>query len=54
MTAFAVIGGAFGAAYALINMHWRLPPMSLWELLLWGEPGLFPDGDRLPPIEDDQ
>jgi hypothetical protein len=50
----ALIGLAFGAAYALVNVTRMIPPYSMGELLIYGPPGPYPDGDRLPPPEDDQ
>jgi len=54
MTELFIAGLAFGVGYAAVNVTRFLFPYSLAELLIWGPPGPYPDGDRLPPPDDDQ
>lgn len=53
MSDFILVGAAFGVGYAAVNVTRFLPPFSVGELFLWGPPGPYPDGDRLPPPDED-
>jgi hypothetical protein len=35
--ALAIIGASFGLGYALANFPARMSPLSVWEVLWWGD-----------------